>query len=100
MFLHHSRVYLNTSKRYIIVNSFSFSDLIVVAGVTNTSDTTNIQEFTLKRKLEYPGRFEIRFFYSLSANVELIRTILLRLCLFLQMIVYKNKFKSRLISFH
>ena len=32
--------------------------MIVVAGVTNKTDLTKIQEFTLTRKIEYPGYFK------------------------------------------
>ena len=40
--------------------------MIVVAGVTNKTDTTNIQEFTLTRKLEHPGYF--KFFFQLESK--------------------------------
>ena len=33
--------------------------MIVVAGVTNKTDTTNIQEFTPTRKIEHPGYFKL-----------------------------------------
>ena len=33
--------------------------MIVVAGVTNINDTTNIQEFTLTRKIEHHGYFKL-----------------------------------------
>ena len=33
--------------------------MIVVAGVTNKTDLTNIQEFTPTRKIEHPGYFKL-----------------------------------------
>ena len=41
------------------MNREAFSDMIVVAGLTKRNDLTNIQEFTLTRKLEHPGYFKL-----------------------------------------
>ena len=49
--------------------------MIVVAGVTNKTDTTNIQEFTLTRKVEYPGCF--KFFFQLEPKNLIIKHKLL-----------------------
>ena len=38
-------------------HSYEINEMIVVAGVTEINISENRQEFTLLRKLEYPGCF-------------------------------------------
>ena len=66
--------------------------MIVVAGVTNKTDTTNIQEFALTRKIEHPGYFKL-LLYSEKLKIQVIN---FKFCFLIVKKNAKNYVKKRI----